>query len=192
MVGGDAVLEAVGPAGVLGHVAADGARGLARRVGHVVQAERRDRLGEPRVHDAGLEHRAAPRPDRRARMRFIRVSAMSTASPSATAPPRVRCPAPRATKGTPSEMQQPDDLAHLGGVAGHHHHAGIRLPGGKPVHGVGGELGPAVAHPARAHDAAKRLDQIGVMVRRRAPAACRPCRWCGPAGAPRARARRRW
>ena len=57
VVGGDAVLEAVRPAGVLGDVAADGAGRLARGVGDVVQAERRHGLGEP-----GVDHaRAAPR-----------------------------------------------------------------------------------------------------------------------------------
>ena len=62
VVGGDAVLEAVRPAGVLRHVAADGAGGLARRIGHVVEAVGRHGLGEPGVHHAGLEHGAAARP----------------------------------------------------------------------------------------------------------------------------------
>ena len=64
VIGGDAVLEAVRPAGVLGDVAADGAGRLAGGIGDVVQAVRRDRLGEPRVHHAGLERRRAGAPDR--------------------------------------------------------------------------------------------------------------------------------
>ena len=59
MIGGDAVLEAVRTAGVLGDVAADRAGRLARGVGHVVEPERRHRLGEPRVDHARLHHRAA-------------------------------------------------------------------------------------------------------------------------------------
>ena len=37
---------------------------------------------------------------------------------------------------------------------------GIRLPGRQAVHRVGRQLGPAVAHPPRAHDAAERLDHL--------------------------------
>ena len=53
----DAVGEAVGPAGVLGDVAADRAGALAGGVGRVVEAVLGDRLAEVQVDDAGLDQR---------------------------------------------------------------------------------------------------------------------------------------
>ena len=55
----DAVLERVRAAGVGGHVAADGAGALARRVGGVVVACARQRAGEPKVGHSGLDDRHA-------------------------------------------------------------------------------------------------------------------------------------
>ena len=52
--GGEAVLEAVGSAGVLGDVAADGADGLRAGVGRVEEALRGDGGGDVGVDDAGL------------------------------------------------------------------------------------------------------------------------------------------
>jgi hypothetical protein len=62
VVHGEAVLQAVHAAGVLGHVAADGAGDLARRIGRVVQAEGRGGLADGQVAHARLH-------DRRARVR---------------------------------------------------------------------------------------------------------------------------
>ena len=59
MVRRDAVGEAVGPARVLGDVAADGAGLLARRVGDVHQAVLGDALADVQVDDAGLDDGAA-------------------------------------------------------------------------------------------------------------------------------------
>ncbi len=58
VVGGEAVLQAVGAAGVLRHVAADRADLLAGGVRRVVVAVRRDRLGHIQVDHAGLDHHA--------------------------------------------------------------------------------------------------------------------------------------
>ncbi len=55
VVHGEAVLEAVRAAGVLGDVAADRADLLARRVGRVEVAVRRDRTRDVEVRDAGLD-----------------------------------------------------------------------------------------------------------------------------------------
>ena len=52
----EAVLQAVRAAGVLGDVAADRADDLARRIGRVVAAERRDVLRDLEVGDARLDH----------------------------------------------------------------------------------------------------------------------------------------
>ena len=55
VVHGEPVLQAVRAAGVLGDVAADRAHLLARRIGRVVVAERRDLPGDLEVGDAGLD-----------------------------------------------------------------------------------------------------------------------------------------
>ena len=112
VVGGDAVLEAVRPAGVLRDVAAHGARRLARGIGHVVEAVRRDRLGEPRVDHAGLDHGApahrvhpedAVHPGERDEHRVgIGHRAAREAGAGAARDERHA-----------GEVQQPDDLAHL-------------------------------------------------------------------------------
>ncbi len=54
----DAVLEAVRPAGVLGHVSADGAGSFARGVRRVEQSVGRDVLIQPEIHHSGLDLRA--------------------------------------------------------------------------------------------------------------------------------------
>ncbi len=59
MVHRDAVLERVRAAGVGGHVSADRARPLARRVGRVVKAGPFQRLIEPGIDHAGLHDRVA-------------------------------------------------------------------------------------------------------------------------------------
>ncbi len=59
IVGGHAVLEAMHAAGVLRHVAADGAGDLGGRIGRVVEAHVLDRLRHREIGDAGLDHRHA-------------------------------------------------------------------------------------------------------------------------------------
>ena len=54
VVGGDAVLERVRTAGVLGDVAPDGTRGLARRVRGIEQSVGAHGVRDPLVHHAGL------------------------------------------------------------------------------------------------------------------------------------------
>ena len=60
----EAVLEAVRAAGVLGHVAADRADLLARRIRRVEVAVGRDGAGDVEVRDAGLDDRRGRRRDR--------------------------------------------------------------------------------------------------------------------------------
>ena len=96
----DALGEAVRPARVVGHVAADRARLLAARVGREVQAVGGDGPGEVEVEHARLD----PRPAHAAstdRMRFIFVVEITTAPSGGTAPPASPVPEPRATNGTP-------------------------------------------------------------------------------------------
>ena len=56
VVGGHAVFEAVHAAGILRHVAADGAGDLRGRIRRVVEAGLLDRLGHRQVGHAGLDH----------------------------------------------------------------------------------------------------------------------------------------
>ena len=102
VVGGEAVLEAVRPAGVLGHVAADRADDLAGRVGRV-EVGRADRLRHGDVGHAGLhEHAAVVEVD--VAMLRMRVRAISTPSATGRAPPESPS-APRATQGAAVSWQ---------------------------------------------------------------------------------------
>ena len=135
MIGGDAVLEAVRSAGVLRDVAAHGAGGLARGIGHVVEPVRQR---PPRRAGRSRRRAGPPRaggPGSTSRIRFIRVRATRTASGSATAPPESPVPAPRATNGIAGEVQQAHDLPDLGrGSPACTTTPGIRLAGreGRP------------------------------------------------------------
>ncbi len=64
VVHGESVLEAVHAAGILGDVAADGARDLARRVGRVVKPVLRGGFRDREIAHAGLHARGARRADR--------------------------------------------------------------------------------------------------------------------------------
>jgi hypothetical protein len=57
VISGDAVLEAVGTAGIFGHVSADGTGRLTRWIGHVVETIGEHGLGQAGVHHSGLQHR---------------------------------------------------------------------------------------------------------------------------------------
>ncbi len=59
IVGGDAVFQAMRPAGVHADIAADRAGELGRRVGRVEEAFRRDLAGDGEIGDAGLHLRGA-------------------------------------------------------------------------------------------------------------------------------------
>ena len=59
VVGGEAVFQAVHAARVLGDVAADRARDLARRIGRVIEALVLDRVGDAEIGDARLGDHAA-------------------------------------------------------------------------------------------------------------------------------------
>ena len=100
VVHGQAVLQAVHAAGVLGDVAADGAGDLGRRIGRVVQAVGRRRLGDRPDCARRAARRAVRPPGRSSRMRLNLASDSSTPSACGSAPPDRPVPAPRATTGT--------------------------------------------------------------------------------------------
>ena len=149
---GEAVFQAVRAAGVLRHVAADGADRLRRRIGRVEIPLRGDTLGYMRINDSGLDDDLpvgkvdienavhARQADNDAARSRQRASAQAGARAAAD-------------KGNSVPGTQTDHCLHLlSGARQHHgfrHHAEIRqpvafvslqlaLPGDQPVHTNGG------------------------------------------------------
>ena len=160
MIGGDAILETVRPAGVLGHVAADGARRLAGRIGHVLQSERRGGLGEARIDHARLQDGAAPH---RVQLEDAiqagqgdqhRVAAGDRATGEAGAG------APRHERDAEA-VEQPDTSRTSRRRPGITTTPGKDSRVGQAVHRVGGELGAPVAHPPGADDPGECRDHLG-------------------------------
>ena len=164
VVDGEAVLEAVGAARVLGHVAADRADLLARRI----RAHRRSRPARPPA-----SRRGSRRPARRrraatarsiSRIRFIRASEITIPSATGKAPPESPVPAPRATNGMPSRAQIRTTPCTSAVDAGRTTSSGMRAPAGEPVAVVHAELlglrdhvlGPDDRSPARPRTAGER------------------------------------
>ncbi len=117
------------------------------------------RLGEPRVDDAGLQHRAA----------LERIDREDPVHPRERDQHRVGIgdraagePGPRATgdEGRVGEMEETENLAHLRGVSGHDHYTGVRLASRQAIHRVGGQLGAPMPHPSGPDDPAELADQV--------------------------------
>ena len=105
VVDGEAVLEAVRAAGVLGDVAADRADLLRRRVGRVVEARLGDRARDVEVRDARLDDDLPALDVDLEDRASSRASEMTTPSATGSAPPESPVPAPRATNGSRSSAQ---------------------------------------------------------------------------------------
>ena len=99
MIGGDAVGQRVRSAGILRHVAADGAGALAGGIGRVEVAAALDRQRDVEIDDAGLYHRPLVF-ESISRMRFMRAKAIMMPPSRGMAPPERPVPAPRPTNGT--------------------------------------------------------------------------------------------
>ena len=132
------VLEAVRAARVEGQVAADGADGLARRVGRVGQPVGRGRPADVEVDDAGLDHRRAR----------VRVDAQDAIEPverdddaalDRERPARERRAAPARDEGHALAVAQADDLDDLVARLGQHDGDGPLVEGGERVRAEGGE-----------------------------------------------------
>ena len=151
MVGGDAVLEAVRSAGVLRHVAAQGAGALAGGVGGVVEPVGQRRIGEAGVDDARLDHRAAA----------LRVEVQDSVEAGQDDQHGVGCrersagepgAGPAGHKRHGGHVQQADDGDEFGAVSREHGEGGARGVRRQAVGFVRGELGGPRADPARSHD----------------------------------------
>ena len=97
VVGGEPVFEAVHAAGILRHIAADGAGDLRGGVGRVVEALVLHRLGDGEVGDARLHHGAAVGVSRCPGSRLNLAMPSRMPSASGRAPPDSEVPAPRGT-----------------------------------------------------------------------------------------------
>ncbi len=106
------VFQAMHAAGILGHVAADRARDLARRIRSVVQTMRRRRLGDREIANAGLDRGGArERVDSQNAIELRRATAERLRDGAARRPTglcrrRVARPAP-ATRGRARARRQP-------------------------------------------------------------------------------------
>ena len=162
VVDGEAVLQAVRAARVLGDVAADRADDLARRIGRVVAAGRRDALcvisrfvtpGSTVTRRLGMST---------SRMRFSRESTISTPSGCGSAPPDSPVPWPRATNGTPCGVAEPHDRLHLRGARRQHDRARDRAQVHERVGLVGQQVGRLAEETARPDGARKVAAEAGI------------------------------
>ena len=132
VVDGEAVLEAVRAAGVLGDVAADAADLLRARVGRVRLVVRRGLPGHPQVDDAGLDDDAlvvGPDVDDAAQPRQHEQHAVGHRQRAAGQPGA----GPARHEGHAGRGARPDRRHHVVAGAGQHHHAGAHAEVGQPV-----------------------------------------------------------
>ena len=149
VVGGEAVLQAVRAAGVLRDVAADRADLLARRVGRVVVAVGRRRLGDVEVDHARLDDGAlvlAAYGGDGAHLRGHDQHALGVRAALRRTGP---CPDPRATYGTRVLGARAHDGGELRGVLGYDDQGGRHPVVGQPVALVGAQPGAVGDHARR-------------------------------------------
>ena len=148
------------PAGILGHIAADGAGNLRRGIGGVIQAIRCGSFGNGEIAHAGLNHRAAGV--------GVDVQDLLEARKRQDQPETVRLGATRQTgssaprhQGHALDRADLEDFQHLRlGFRQHHHHR--HLPQrGHAVAFVGTQILHIVEQARRRHDARQRIHQAG-------------------------------
>ena len=139
VVGGHAVFQAMHAAGILRHVAADGAGDLRGRVGRVIEARMRDGLADRQIGDARLDHGDAV-----VEVDLADAVELGHAEQHAVGE-RQRAARQRGSRAARHHLdavsmavaQHFGDL--LGGLRQHHHHRQLPV-GGKPVAFVGAHL----------------------------------------------------
>ena len=152
------VLETMWPARVFGYVAADGAGGLARRIGTVQEAIRRGGGGQAHVHDARFHHReVVSRIDPQDAIQAgedhqhrIGVRERSAREPGACAAGHER---------HPERGQQSHDGDHLVAASRKHHHAGDPPVRRQSIARVGDPLGQRGADVPGPDDSGEGGDQ---------------------------------
>ena len=140
VVGGHAVFQAMGAAGIHGDVAGDRAGELARRVGRVEEALVGDRLADAEIGDAGCDAGGAVRRNRR------RAPGSSWRRRARWRPPagwrrrQARCRRPRGTTLTPCSWQKRMIAETSSVVEGSTTASGMLAIGGQPVRLEGAAL----------------------------------------------------
>ena len=159
VVRGQAVFEAVHAAGVFGHVAADGARDLAGRVGCIVEAAVLHGMGDGEVGDARLRHDAA----------VVDVDLKDPPEPAHAQQHAVGQRQRAARQGGAGAARHHLDavaaavaqhLGHLGGGFRQHDHHRQGAVGGQRVALVDPPLRFGVGHAFAGHDAAECGDDL--------------------------------
>ena len=159
VVGGQAVLQAVHAAGILGDVPADRAGDLARGVGRVIEAEPLHGVGDGEVGDAGLGDDAAVG-DVDLEDAVELAHAQEHAVGERQRAPRQRGPGAARDDLDPvlrAEAKGVDDLRRRLGQNGDHRRLAI---GGEPVAFEGAQLGRLVDHALARDDAPKRRHDL--------------------------------
>ena len=164
IVRGQSVFEAVHPAGILRHIAADGAGDLRGRVGRVVEAAMGNRLGDREIGHARLHH-GDPVGE------IDLADAVEPRHPEQHAVTQRQGPAGQRGAGPAGNHLDPVGMAiaeharHLVDGSRQHHHHGKLAIGGETVGFIGPHLAlggndPLARHegPQRPHDFAAALE----------------------------------
>ena len=171
----DAVLEAVGTAGVLRDIAPDGARRLAGRIRSVVEAVRRRGLGELHVHHARLHvGQTVHRIDRQDPGQAVEADQDHVVGEGAAGEAR---PRPSGDEGGAGTRQELDDRNQFVPRARKDHDARRQAIAGEGIGIEGRQLGRPVLDPAGPGDRDELVAQGGVSIghEERKLAVRRPC-----------------
>jgi hypothetical protein len=153
------VLEAVGAARVLRHVAADRARALAGRIGRVVQSERRHGARQRDVHDPRLDHRQPVlRIDRQDARQPVEPEDHDAVGERATREPGARAAGDERGVVRGERADDRDQLVARPGKDGQRRSPMIA---GEPVRIVHAQLARALLHVPAADERGQRVDQRG-------------------------------
>ena len=160
VVGGESVFQAMDAAGILGDVAADGARDLTRRVGRVVEPFVFDGLGNGQICNPGLG-------DDGAVVIVDFEDFVELAEPQGNGVGQRKCAAGKPGTGPPGDDLDLvcgavfEDRRHLSGGLGQHHHQRQPLVGHQAVVVVDAELFFVGDHALTRNDGLHGLDDLG-------------------------------
>ena len=166
VVGGHAVFEAMHAAGILRHIAADGAGDLRRRIGRVIEAGLLDRLRHREIGDAGLDHGdAVVEVDLADALELGHAEQHAVAERQRAARQRGPGPARHHLDAFAVAVgEHGGDLRR--GLRQHHHHGQLAI-GGEPVALVGPHRLFRGDHAFARHDALEGCDDLGAPLKHR-------------------------
>ena len=167
VIGGHAVFEAMHAAGILRHIAADGAGDLRRRIGGVIEAGLLDRLRHREIGDAGLDHGdAIVKVDLADALELGHAEQHAVAERQRAA--RQRGPGPARHHLDAFAVAVGEHSGNLRrGLRQHHHHGQLPI-GGKAIALVRPHGRFRSDHALARHDALERRDDLGAARKNRA------------------------